>query len=123
MRHRKRPTLCLSAAVLLTVFVGAWFFMPGSRIKWENYERIRFGMKEKEVIAILGKESWSDELNHGKAKTLTWYDGWVAISVMFQEHRSVSKSFDETTTWQKLSRYAKQGADKVGVEWDPGTAK
>jgi hypothetical protein len=80
---------------------------PTARINRENYDLIRDGMTEQEVVAILGEESWSYEFNYGKSITMTWFDGSVTIDVIFEEHCSFSKSFGSLTAWQKLINYVK----------------
>src|SRR5579864_2948089 len=92
MRLRRR-VLWLSAALLLAVVVGVGLFVPRSRITRENCERIRKGMSEEDVRAILG-DSYRRIPGPGVyyAVQCEWYNGPNCIVVVFEGGATTYKS-------------------------------
>jgi predicted Zn finger-like uncharacterized protein len=83
--------LGVGAALLFVVFHG------GSRVTRANYARLRIGMTEGEVRAILGAPTQSADAGSlpvqlpgfGSMRTLVWKEGDRAITVMFIDDRAV----------------------------------
>lgn len=77
------------AAALAALFLAAC----GSKISAENFERIRTGMSQKEVAAILGEPTETSAvsvagLSGGMA---TWRDGNTTISIQFLNDKVQAK--------------------------------
>ena len=72
-----RTAIALSTALLLVAC--------GSKITAENFERIRNGMTQKEVVAILGEPTETSAIGIGglSGGMATWRDGGTEISVQF----------------------------------------
>jgi len=60
----------------------------GGKVNKESYQRIKEGMTEKEVLAILGPPT---SVNMAAIKTLLWRDGDNLISVVFKDGKVKSK--------------------------------
>lgn len=58
----------------------------GTPFKWEDTEKVRDGMTEQEVVAILGQPY--SRTQSGKTRILTW-----SYSAAFSETRAVSYAF------------------------------
>lgn len=68
----------------------------GSKISAENFERIRTGMSQQEVVAILGEPTETSAvsiagLSGGMA---TWKDGNTVISVQFVNDKAQAKQLN-----------------------------
>jgi hypothetical protein len=79
---------------LAPAFAAAFLLTAcGSKISAENFERIRNGMTQKEVVAVLGEPTETSAigiagLSGGMA---TWRDGGTAISVQFVNDKVQAK--------------------------------
>lgn len=68
-----------------------------SRVTQENFLKVRDGMTEEEVIALLGRPTESNSINLlGVSGTSSrWVDGDAVISVQFVNGKVAVKSFDK----------------------------
>jgi hypothetical protein len=96
-----------------------------SRVNQENFDRIRDGTTEEDVIGILGEGITEPPLSLDLwTETIYWENGPDVIRVKFDvtdTPRSTEvfrKSFHLATPWETLQWYAKKGAAKIGVKWD-----
>jgi hypothetical protein len=133
MRLARRRILWLSTALLLALVVGAWCFVPRSRVTLANFDRIHKGMSWDEVLGILDdpypgartngetEEFWQNLNPCGTAVLMTgvvWHKGPDSICVQFDNSKVVHKEIHLATPWETLIWYAKHGAEKIGVTWD-----
>lgn len=95
-RHRLlQAALALVAAALLAAC--------GSKVSAENFERIRTGMAQKDVIALLGEPTETSNvsiagLSGGMA---TWRDGNTVISVQFVNDKVQGKQLSRDSASPK----------------------
>jgi hypothetical protein len=77
------------AAILAAFLLSAC----GSRISAENFERIRNGMTQKEVVALLGEPTESSAIGIGglSGGMATWKEGNTVISVQFVNDKVQAK--------------------------------
>jgi hypothetical protein len=82
-----------SLLALLTVLVLA----ACSKVNQENFLKIREGMSEEEVIALLGRPTESNSVNVlGISGTASrWVSGTAVITVRFVNGQVAFKSFDQ----------------------------
>ena len=77
--------------------LAAFLLAACSKVTQENYARIKEGMSEKEVVAILGSPS---EASSGSGlrisgTTLTWKGGDAVITVRLLNGKVALKSYDK----------------------------
>jgi hypothetical protein len=125
MRLPRRRTFWLSAALLLAVAVaGIWLFAPSNRITQAKFDRIQDGMTAQEVSAILGAEDEGSRFEYfvrldGRREVRKWSTGPSSVRVRFgNEGKVLSKDIYLATAWETLIWYAKESAEKIGMEWD-----
>lgn len=70
----------------------------GSRLNEENFGKVREGMSEQEVIAILGKptETNSVQVLSVSGTSSTWRDGGTTVSIQFVNDKVRLKSYTGT---------------------------
>jgi hypothetical protein len=80
---------------LVAAALAALLLAACSRVTEENYAKIRDGMSEQEVIAILGKPTESSSLSiAGLSGTgAKWVEGDAVIAVQFVNGKVLSSSF------------------------------
>jgi hypothetical protein len=80
------------AAVLAALLLAAC----GSKVSAENFERIRNGMTQKEVVAILGEPTETSAISIGELSggMATWQDGNTVISVQFVNDKVQAKQLN-----------------------------
>jgi len=85
-RSSVRNAIAAALAALL-------FAACGSKVSAENFERIRNGMTQKEVVAILGEPTETSAIGIGglSGAMATWRDGHTAISVQFLNDKVQAK--------------------------------
>jgi len=119
MRLPRRRTIWFIAALLLAVVVGAWCFMPRSRITQVNFDSIYDGMDEAYVAAILGD---ADQISyHPRVVDLQihdWRNGASFIRVTFRDRKVKDKRIHRAGAWETFTWCAKKGAAKLGVKWN-----
>jgi hypothetical protein len=120
MRLPSRRTFWLSAATLLVAIVACgWFFVPRSRVNWENYERIQNGMTFNEVLKILGNDcllSGQGARDGVASMYWTWKNDPSHIEIWLVNGKVREKGSYIATPWQTVQWYAKKGADKIGIK-------
>jgi hypothetical protein len=98
--------------------IGAWFAMPQSRITYANFFRIRPGMSEDEVKAILGEAethyTWPGMTI--EQFIVRWSEGPNLAEVGFTSDQVTYRHIHVATTWESLQWYAKKAAKKIGVK-------
>jgi hypothetical protein len=117
----RRPTICLAAACLSVVIVGAWFLAPRSRINQDNFDRMQVGMCKSEIEAILGE---ADRPKKHLGFSFVWQEygfwssgpNWIEIYFENKNEGLSRKTLHLATLWETLQWYAKKGAEKVGIE-------
>ncbi|HEY7239489.1 MAG TPA: hypothetical protein VH600_10000 [Burkholderiales bacterium] len=88
----KRTLLALGAALILALIVAAC-----TKVNQENFLKIQDGMREEEVISILGRPTESNSVNVlGVSGTASrWVAGNTVITVRFVNGQVAFKSFDK----------------------------
>jgi hypothetical protein len=83
-----RTTVVALAAVLLAAC--------GSKVSAENFERIRTGMTQKDVVAILGEPTETSAISIAglSGGMATWRDGNTEISVQFLNDKVQAKQLN-----------------------------
>ena len=109
--------------VLLLGLAGsvALVYANPSRITRANFGRIQDGMREEEIIEILGEpESVFARrliIDSERGITLmTWRSGPDFIDITFVKERARQKKLELATAWETRQWYAKKGAEKIGVK-------
>ena len=93
-----RPMLAKFSVIILLVGCAAVIGCGGNPVTQSNYEKIKNGMKQSEVEAILGKgkEQASSGGNFGgismDGKSMVWQNGNEIITVMFMNGEVMSKA-------------------------------
>jgi hypothetical protein len=66
-----------------------------SKISRENFDKVRIGMAEEEVTALLGSPTESSSITVGSVggTTATWKTGGVSITIQFVNGKVVAKAF------------------------------
>ena len=84
----RKPLIVLLAALLIAAC---------SKVNQENFLKIREGMSEEEVIALLGRPTESNSVNVlGISGTASrWVSGNAVITVRFVNGQVAFKSFDQ----------------------------
>lgn len=95
MKRRLVRALLLACTVALAAC--------GSRLSLENFERVKEGMTQEEVVKILGepKESSSASFAGLSGTAAVWSDGKTRINVQFFNGRVQAKQFEHTGTAPK----------------------
>jgi hypothetical protein len=91
------------------------------RITQKNFDRIKEGMSDEQVVAILGgdcKLSGTFVESDGLGLILSWRDGPSYVDGIFRNGKLSSKHLHLATAWEALQWYAKKGAAKIGVKWN-----
>jgi len=118
----KRWYVWLGLVLLLGLAGGVALICSGrGRITQANFDLIQEGMTEEQVIAIVGPandRSSGPGLAGGKLVTLHWRNGPSVIIVLFEDARVETKSGHVLSTFETLQWYAKEGAAKIGINWD-----
>lgn len=90
---RRRLLILMGAATLLTVagfVLTLWITSPTPGVTWENFRRLRQGMTEKDVVALLGESSKPDVVRFGDGHIPTHLRRWrgeeVVIYLDFSQH-------------------------------------
>jgi hypothetical protein len=65
-----------------------------AKITKANFDMVKLGMDEKEVMALLGKPSSEKPTADGKGRVCTWEDGKKVISATFRDNRLAVISSD-----------------------------
>jgi hypothetical protein len=99
--------------------VGAWFFVPRSRITQANFDRIETGMTQEEVTAVLGPPNLGLTLGSFRP-VAAWADGPDVITVTMDEDGRVSdKEYTAPTPWRRLRWHVNEWLVKLGIGGDP----
>ena len=85
---------------LLLALLAALVVVACSKVSQENFLKIREGMSEEEVIAILGRPTESNSVNIlGISGTASrWVAGDTVVTVRFVNGQVAFKSFDKAGT-------------------------
>ena len=69
------------------------------KVPWENFEKIRSGMTESEVTAILGRPTGSNSVRFGPVggTTSTWKDDGRTVTIQFMNGKVLAKAFSGKT--------------------------
>ena len=84
-----RPFTRFVGVLAASLFLAAC----GAKITAENFERIRNGMSQKEVVAILGEPAETNSVSIGglSGGMATWQDSGTIISVQFVNDKVQAK--------------------------------
>jgi hypothetical protein len=105
----------------LAASVASVAVVCSSRLTKTNFDLIQEGMTEEQVTAIVGPANhrWTGPgLAGGDVVTLHWRTGPNVIIVRFADARVETKSGHVLSTFETLQWYAKEGAAKIGINWD-----
>jgi hypothetical protein len=120
-RLLKRWYVWLTLVLLLGLAGSVALICSGrGRIMQASFDRIREGMDQREVEAILGESESSGGFvgSFSRLDILAWGSGPNSICIWLRDGRVVDKSIRLATPRETLQWYAKKGAAKIGVKWD-----
>jgi hypothetical protein len=115
MPFLNRRSLWFALVFLLVFAVGlAFFSRKPSRVTQANYDRIGEGMREAEVVAILGEPD--KRLTGTDVEILYWHEGPNSISVLFSVWaQQCEKDLHLASTWETMTWYLGQELEKIGL--------
>lgn len=91
---RSRKAVWAVMLLCCTLLLGC-----GSKVTQENFEKIRSGMTESEVTAILGRPTESNSIGFGPVggTTSAWKDDGRTITIQFVNGKVMAKAFSGKT--------------------------
>jgi hypothetical protein len=116
--RRRALLLCGFPCLLAFSFVAAYFFLaPRPKVTHENFERIKHGMSEAEVVEILGNSISHHKTEvDGKPETMTdvkkWNENkgvritvWFNLSGVVRDKFIADEAIKEETIIEKARRW------------------
>jgi len=89
------------------------------RITQANFDKIKRGMSEEDVKAILGRaETVGGGVDVKRYDRLRWSRGPSWIQIEFVNDGVNQRHIHLATTWETFIWHAKSGAAKIGIKWN-----
>jgi hypothetical protein len=101
----KRWYFWLTVLIVLPVLfitIGV-LYQAQSPVNQTNFDRVKLGMAEEQLVAILGEPNHKRTEDGGGFKTLLWLHGPDVIAISLDEGGKVSsKEYNPPTAWRRL---------------------